>query len=284
MNKVGKLAILAAAALPAYLYAKALKKVPLSFVRFRNGGLQTPILRFEHPITKRRITLVGVIHIADAPYFKAIQEAIDESRDDVVLYESVKPLEEWERSTLTKREQEALAELEQFKRIVNVIADICGLTFQKDAMSYRDSWINADISTKGLVEAFAKYDVRLLPKESSAQKLMEGGDLTKLIFHTALAHLVPIIVAVAALTPFTKNKKKEKNIVLDKRNKIALHHIASHTERDITTIWGAAHLPGITRGIKRLGYAQTSKEWLTAYEARKIKINIKRGGTANAQG
>ena len=61
--------------------------------------LQSPVVRFEHPRSGRRITVVATVHMGEVAYYGAVDTMINEmeSRGAVICYESGGPVttKEW---------------------------------------------------------------------------------------------------------------------------------------------------------------------------------------------
>lgn len=145
------------------------RPLPGQFLRYAapgpsGGGLDIAITDYEPADQGPTVHLVGVVHVADGPYYEAMQRELDACA--TVLYEGVKPSEmdgaRWQKSML-----ETTGDLGQLQK---EIADWFAFRYQMEAIDYsRPNLVHADMS----MEEFAKAGgerLGLVPKQSAESK------------------------------------------------------------------------------------------------------------------
>lgn len=105
----------------------------------QDGALQIAVTEYIAP-DGHKVTLYGVVHIADPAYYAEVQRELDQF--DTVLYEGIKT------GTMVNPET----------KILNIIqkgmGKLLGLSFQKDGIDYtRPNLVHADISADQLQES-----------------------------------------------------------------------------------------------------------------------------------
>lgn len=105
------------------------------------GGLDIAITEYRPADGGPSVALVGVVHVADAYYFDALQQELD--RFPTVLYEGVKPedftKEDWQRSFREGGGEAA--------RLQRDLAGWFGFEYQLEALDYsRKNFVHADMS------------------------------------------------------------------------------------------------------------------------------------------
>ena len=123
-----------------------------------------------------------------------------------------------------------------------------------------------------LIRLFTQHDIRLLKKEKDFDELF-GDEFTQLFnrwfVNKLFSRFVPVAVIIGVLSFFSRDKRLAKKFILEVRNEEAVRGINVHlAEGDVATIWGAAHLHGIEKQLKRDGFREVNREWFTAYHVR----------------
>ena len=93
------------------------------YIKYTTGedsGLQIAVTDFISTNSKTTITLYGVVHVADADYYKKVQADLD--KYDAVLYEGV------------KAGVNPNPETKILNTIQHLMGDVLDLTFQKDGI------------------------------------------------------------------------------------------------------------------------------------------------------
>jgi len=231
-----------------------------------DGALQIAVTEFTKNNTK--VTLYGVVHIADAAYYQQVQRDLD--RYDSVLYEGV------------STSQEPNGETKVLNTIQKLFGQVLGLTFQKDGISYIGSnMVHADISMPELQKSMG--DEKLTPfgqyvKPGQLENLKPILDLAsefikmymdsnpqlrnswKMQFATQLSQTD----ISSQLSP-----QMHKAIVVD-RNKIVLRVLGEQMrdhpkKKNIAIFYGAGHNPDFVTRLTQDGWTQSGKRWMTAW-------------------
>ncbi|MFC1608949.1 hypothetical protein ACFL2R_01650 [Patescibacteria group bacterium] len=257
------------------LCSKVANRIGLGYIGNHDGNIQTPVVFYENPETKRRVVFIGMIHIAESVYFSAVQQLIDliESHGECqVLYEMVQPLSDEEKVSLSEKERIIFREMTAKIGSVKQLADLVGLQYQKDGLKYRSSWVNTDLRMYELVTAFAQRKRVVWGKSNFSLDDVSEAEAEKVI-DFFLKHMV-LINYLADLVGFFSPKVKDFNdLILGKRNDVAIQGIRRCIENeDVVTIWGAKHLPGIEKQLKAMGFQESERMWFTAYCVKNLGI------------
>lgn len=269
MKRIAKVAAVVAAFPFFYVYARATRHIPLSFLRFRNGSIQTPVVHFKHKETGRELLFVGTMHVGEKEYYGEVLRIINERPSYKVLYETVRPMSEEDKDSLNEKERNVLRLIGSFKKFQKELCRCLSIVDQSSMIPTKDSWVNSDISMRELIYLLAKHDVKLGVDESKIDWFFENGNQARWVLAGALRNIVPLGIIVGLASLIIPSFRIENEIILNFRNDIAIEHIRRIANDDIVLTWGAAHLPGIANGLKTLGYREVKKEWLSAYKDRK---------------
>lgn len=254
------------------LFAWTVNLVGVKGIRNTSGNIETPVVFYEHPETKRRVVFIATIHLAEAKYFAALQQLIRSLSGYKILFEGVGKLSPQEKRALTEKERGVAKQFDYIFVIVREIGEMMSLQYQKEGLAYEPSWVNNDIRMYNLVQLFAQHDIRLLKKEMDFDKLFgdESAQLfTRWFVNKLFGQFVPVSVIVGILSFFSRNNRLAKKCILETRNEEAIRGINVHlAEGDVVTIWGAAHLRGIEKRLKQTGFREVRREWFTAYHVR----------------
>jgi hypothetical protein len=220
--------------------------------------------RYEHPQTESSVTLIGTHHWSTNPeYFERIEAFLSErvAHGDVVHYESTaiaspekvrcapKPVQHRHRLLLDyiKYEEETWVALEA--RSPDLM-----LEFQYDnALEIDSKWENHDYTTLDLARELS-------------------GEVLDAMRTTALAkhwHAVtwghPDRHAVRLQERLgQKGRALYEKVMIDNRNAFALNALrntlSSNPTANVTMIWGEAHLPGLGKGLLKMGYTPQNRD------------------------
>lgn len=183
---------------------------PLTYVRFHRysdtwSRLEVLNRTLESADGKRRVSLVGAVHVADRRYYRRVQQILD--RHDVVLYEGVGPEQDRGlgevRLPSAERRAEELAQPAQLGQLSwtdatskdsitlmqTTMAETLELTFQKNGVDYSHSWwFSADVTVEELQGMFqngqnsamlSALTAGLDPKRQAAMNLLVGRALSE---------------------------------------------------------------------------------------------------------
>ncbi len=254
------------------LFAWTINLIGIKGIRNTGGNIETPVVFYEHPETKRQIVFIATIHFAEPEYFTALQRLIESLSGHKILFEGMGKLSPQEEQALTEKERSVARYLDHIFGVARKIGEIMSLQYQKEGLAYDSSWVNTDMRLYDLIRSFAQHDIRLLKKERDFNDLF--GDESAQLFvrwfvNKLFSRFVPIVVIVGALVFFSRDKRLAKKFILEARNEEAVRGINEHlVEGNVATIWGAEHLRGIEKRLKRAGFREVRCEWFTAYHIR----------------
>ena len=232
----------------------------------RNGNtLEMPIVTMEHPRTKRKGVVFGIIHFWDREYYKKTHcRVLDlEQSGYLILYEMVGKITRAQYSRLSKEEKKIYRGLVGSHHVMKKVAEIIGISLQREELPIGKNWVNTDIRLAELVKRIASKNAGVPEKPN-----MEG-DIPKKIKPFIQWFLSKLIVNIGLITSLTKKDRNEVIVsgeIVERRDAIAIKGIARFPEQNIATIWGASHLPGIVKGLtEQHGHVILKVEWVPAY-------------------
>lgn len=258
------------------LFVKIVNIIGFKNIRNVDGKLQTPIVYYENPKTKRVVVFIATFHLADAEYYAAIQEVIDSLKGYKILFEGIGKLTSEEELALTKVEKMIFDQFINAFSAMEKIGQIMSLTSQRDGLSYHHSWLNTDMKFNFLIWKFGQKDLSLLEKSPNFDELFideTGIKLTRWLLNNVFNRAVACGVILETLLFFSKNSMDVRRLILDARNEIASEAInKSLRDGNIATIWGAAHLPGIEKSLISQGFKEVRRDWFTVYTVRNYSL------------
>jgi len=256
------------------------------YVRFQRGAkpgdgeLQIAVETF----TKGGVTvdLYGVVHMADAAYYKSVQR--DLNTYHTVLYEGIK------QGTTPNSETQGL------NFIQKGVARFLGLQFQKDGISYVGSnMVHADVDASTLKRSLKGQKLSPLGGLLKPKTLQQIEPLIKLLGDFLDRYLAanPQIRARFKLqmakqlssTDISKQLPANmKKAIIDDRNQIVMNVLAQQLrypkKKRIAIFYGAGHNPDFSKRLQAIGFRPTSKTWKTAWKigngVAKKKLKLKK--------
>lgn len=259
--------ITATGALPLWLvFAAIMRRIPTSHLRHRGKLLQTPIVTYEHPTTKRKVVLVGVMHAGDRGYFSHLQKIIDSKKGYAVLFEGIDSLSSTEERRLTKNEQEVFESIENLGRANTRVLKTLGLEHQADVLKYRRHWKNTDVKMRKLVGSLSRDRKNPFSRFGGKKKKTPNAIVMRwfLNFYFKNAVAIEVLLSVVQIRD---------DVILHDRDLVAFKGIKKEVaKKDVVAIWGAAHVPGIAKYLRTIGFLKTTRTWVTAYRVRKYSL------------
>lgn len=231
-----------------------------------------PVREFVHPDTGGRVTVIGTIHAASPQYYAALGELLADldAAGAVIHYEHVgePTADEWASAApeITQGAEDIRKRLDtMYARFTSV-----GLALQKDALVMREDWQNHDLSRIGAAEFYGEQVIRQQQKSDTEADLL-------------LANFTPAVLRALLLQTLAASGKVvtgevDRDSVLPGverqlamlRETIALAAVdvrrAVEPHAHVVLVWGAAHLPGFSRGLAARGYKEDGERWLTAID------------------
>ncbi len=234
-----------------------------------SGTLDIATAAYEHPVSKRRVYLVGVVHIGHAEYFEELQHELDAM--DLVMWEGVGAKEKPTRETAER--------FDVLFRVQVLLKNLLNLDFQLEEIDYeRPFWRNSDVSINRLQTVLEERDLELIPNEKLMKRvfgaLFEVIDPEKVGRSEALGRSYRAVVAPSMVDPTAQFERAGmaamKEVLLDLRNRHVIDDLAQvlaepGPER-IAIFYGAAHLDGMDVAVREeLGFEYLGSMWHEAW-------------------
>ena len=254
------------------------------FVRFSDGPgewqgqLETAIKRYENE-QGRAINLVAAIHIADEGYYAALNEFF--TTQDLVLYEMVAEPDQ------RPGPQTASSGSSPLSMIQTLVARLLDVEFQLQQIDYRpENFRHADLSPGELSKIMADknesffsmvLDVAIAQQASAQSRNTQTGEVSITSLLMALstenqAQALKYLLAkeLGRADSLLLDPQLEDNLtLLGDRNRVAIaafeNALAEPDKNVISLFYGAAHMPGLERAIRAMGFQETGEDWLTAW-------------------
>jgi hypothetical protein len=239
-------------------------------LRVRCRMLQTPVVRFEHPKTGRTVTVAGIVHIAQASYYRQLGAVLTklEAAGALVFYEGVGRSEETEWAAVGQADRDTWSAAQTGSReLTQAACRYLGWARQGEALAYSASWRNVDMTESEFVQRKGAQDM-LDMQEGFVDMLGDRArDQQDALMGVALGMLLRLysldryqLLSRWAATGYPGFSQ----LVVDERNDRALACLPP--DRDSVLIWGYGHLPGLAAGLQRAGYRRQASAWLNAGE------------------
>jgi hypothetical protein len=226
-----------------------------STVRTRHGLVEAQTIVLRHPITGHIVELVGVLHVADAAFWRYLNKHMRSRVREgyVVHYELVSG--SYDQIT-NDRAGKMMRRFSKAAKLVIEKAKAAGLTYQLDGIRYPTGAVNTDMTKQQMRHAFADAPWSMPAKLWLAAHVLQA--IPTSMFKETLA--TTIANSKSTMSAGGLNDK----VIVDARNTIATRAALS-AQYHVVAVWGAAHLPGISANLKEAGYRVINKRWLPVY-------------------
>ena len=247
----------------------------LRFVEDADGGgkLETAIATYTND-KGQVVELVSAVHVGERKYYQTLDKRF--AGYDSLLYEMVKP----KNAPAPLPGQRSDSMISAFQMLLK---DVLELEFQLDAVDYQaKNFVHADLDA----ETFTRLQSE------------RGENLFTLMLRTMLDELsrptqAPEVTLTELIVAFTSPDRArhlkmmlgrqfediEKkvagfegpggSVILGERNRKAVAVIKERVakgEKKIGLFYGAAHMAGIEKDLKEMGFKRTGTEWVTAWD------------------
>lgn len=276
---VGVLLLIVAAVvlfIPFLLVTALFNRFSSRVVRRQGRELQFPVIEYLHPESQRRVALIGVMHFADADYYRRIGQLITSLPDRHILFEGVGRITEEETVAFSDAERTIATRFERVFAFVDDLKNLLGLTAQRDGLAYKPSWFNTDMPLCSIVKKLAHDESKFLSHLDRVEELRKedkDGTALRNTMNWILGMMPTVSFLSGIVRWFSKDMRNTMHLILEERNEIAVKAILEHAKtHDVAAIWGAQHLIGMEKLLKHAGYCEDERLWLTAYHVRKYPL------------
>jgi hypothetical protein len=251
--------------------------------------LQTAVTRFEKDGTT--VDLVGVVHLADAAYFKALNERL--KTYDAVLYEMVGGPHRPDKTTPEKGAAPAdgavVEEVGSLRQLQQLAKAFFGLEYQLDGIDYTaPNFVHADVGWQEMDALMKARNETLLTLFTRAMSLPEDAALPGIPADDAAAEAMmqrlfnAVITGDSAglkrtLAPFlseaenliAKLEGEDGTVLVRERNRVVMEKFAElRREKGRGTyaiFYGAGHMPDFEQRLLAEGFTKGETIWLDAW-------------------
>ena len=271
------------------LFSFVVNLICVKIVRNTDGKLETPIVFYEHPVTKRMVAFIAMIHLAEPEYYSALNRRIKLLSGYKILFEGIGRLSKRENKFLTQEERDVFHDFDSRLKLLKKIGNIMLLKYQKDkgGLFYDLSWVNNDIRLYDFIKSSAKQNLCFVKEEKKLYASLDDESMqlfSKWLNNMMFSQFLPAIVVANIIGFFFKNERLINKLILDARNEEAMRGINKYLAKgNVALIWGAMHLVGIGKELKRAGFREVRREWFTAYHVRDYHLfeSLKKEGIIN---
>jgi hypothetical protein len=241
----------------------------------RSAQLQTPVLRYVHPDSRRRVTVIGGMHVGDPGFFARLRTVIDglHAAGAVVQCEG-SGLLPYADADADDAERQVLADLGRCRELEKRRIAELGWVGQADGLGYPPDWQIIDLTNLEIVR-LAGVDVmaegvRRMTKQFDWPEDDRNG-ITR--FRLAVAMTLRVMAIARGMDAYRKADPAN-GVLLGARTSTALDGVDT-TDRHVVLIWGAMHLPGIDAGLTARGFVRTGEpQWFTVAQLPSIRSAI----------
>jgi hypothetical protein len=237
-------------------------------VRIRRGILQTGV----HTWTRgnRTVTLVGTIHIGDRRYYQILQRLLDDGEEQgaLVHFEGTKEPTDEAFASLTNADRRALDLMGDGQTFAEtLVTATTGLVTQTDAMTFRSSWVNTDVSELDVIRMVGPQNI--VNRFSSFSRTPDMSAISR------LPPMIPVgwfirfalryFTAASSLLRAIRPGELDRNVLVKWRNMVAVTAALNTPDGShVIAVWGSEHVGGIGALLERNGFALTTVRWIPA--------------------
>lgn len=243
-------------------------------MRLRNGYIQTPLVELHNQEHDSTISLVGVAHFGHHRYYQWIDKYIAEKHDAgaAVHYEGVHMQSpdkvDWQNDQHKRSYLEMLCDDSVGDMFLSFFTKRLHVVRQQAALSYLKTWERHDTDGIQIAKSLAKKSYM---EDRVGQLLLRGLIGCMKILPPEQQESVARSMAQLLVHPDDEHAAyfaREKEVILDQRNDIAVNAVKAVRERqpeqDFVLLWGAGHTPGLIKGLEAEGYNPAKTYWLNA--------------------
>jgi hypothetical protein len=233
--------------------------------------LQTAVVRFEHPKSGRRVTVIATVHIAPPAYYEQLRTMISEmaSAGTAVCYEGPGPVTKQEWAAASDEERAAwVGEQRMRSESLKAGGRYLGWVAQDAAtLGHSTSSRDADLPSMEYVRRAGpnnllsrQHDIgeSFTGATQDQQEALVGGlrAIGPRLQQFAWFHHLTLLVA-----RWAGGAARADYALAEERNRHVLAGLPAGS--DAVLPWGADHLPGLAAGLRKAGYRRRDTTWVT---------------------
>ena len=248
----------------------------------KNPGLQVGVAHYEKPGAPR-VDLVGVVHVADAAYYREIQALLD--HEEVVLFEMVRNQDEMGEKRPAHSADPAVQNLSALRKFQQTLGTLLDLTFQTDGIDYRRRhFVHADMTldefmaeggdrfSKELADQMARMTpfLDLISKAFDPNDVSEGAKKRMAFVRSMVKPLLGnMLGSMGDRAGVVLGGVDFDELIVTKRNAVAMAMfdavVRSRDAKSIAIFYGSAHMPDFEKSLLERGWSRAGGRWLTAW-------------------
>lgn len=216
------------------------------YTRTNYQGAQVPRLIFKND-NGHRVVLQGMIHIGDKSFYERLLKDFHSFKGEIHL------------EGVSNKSDSDSAEV--LRRLHSLLANVLGVSLQKET-------INKSILVKE-PEKFKNYDLDFVDVQEEINEMivmikgmLEEKDMAESLFTNR------VFMKALSLSFFLSNANKTRKMpikmetIIDGRNDYAVSKVLNNPN-DVMLVWGAAHLPGMSKILIDNDYDLVDIQWDT---------------------
>ncbi|MDX1957004.1 MAG: hypothetical protein SFU98_00430 [Leptospiraceae bacterium] len=258
------------------IYSNDEENSRFEFLRLTNEALQTPVYYLTNKEKTINLKLIGIIHIADPIYYKAIQKISKEV--DILYFEGVK-MHNKQSSIFYPKEFSYLAqsnqineqikqELKLFNNTQSIVGRLFNLANQEEHLIPDKHWVNADISLEELMLIMSTKTINYSEIESSLSLELKSSPEFMNEKNNKRKFARSILKSTEELC-YNEKLKPLREALIEERNRIAISLVKEKMNTteilDLGILYGSAHLPHFLSSLKKDNFSIYYVEWLDAW-------------------
>lgn len=218
----------------------------------------TPIYRYRHPGTGRRVTIIGTARLGTPGYYRILAEQIRRCTvDGGLVYGEAGPYGLNDATGSTAGEQAVLDIITHLDTLEHHLAARLGWARQSDTLTAAAGWRTLDVSQIEVIRASGVDRFH----DALRQRQAILGDPAQ---PDSCARMRQIIGGQArTLTLRGQRRGPLDDILIAARSRL-VQDAAATTISDVVLVYEAKHLPALDPVIRTLGLARAHGEWIPA--------------------
>jgi hypothetical protein len=233
--------------------------------------IKAPVRTYVNPDTGSKVTLFGLVHNAQEPYFARVREMAAALQDAgaAVFLELITSPDEQEPTT--EQERWGVGVIKRRLDRLRIEAQALGVANQRDALPRREGWQIHDVTTLEAARIYGAEALHRIEQETQQVALVLGNFAPDMVRATLLNALtVTLKMATDAHTYDTLMPEHERNLSSIREQRVLSafdQQRAAEPALHLVWLWGAGHMLALDNALTERGYKTEDEQWLTAIDA-----------------